>query len=34
MEAAAPGTVLLKDYRPPAFLIHEVVLDIDLISRR
>ena len=32
MEAAAPGTVLLKDYRPPAFLIHEVVLDIDLIS--
>jgi len=28
----APVTVYLKDYRPPAFLIPEVELDIDLLS--
>ena len=25
-------TVYLKDYRPPAFLIPDVALDIDLLS--
>ncbi|AMO24519.1 aminopeptidase N [Ramlibacter solisilvae] len=32
MEPAAPSTVYLKDYRPPAFLVSEVELDIDLLG--
>ena len=28
----APTTVYLKDYRPPAFLVPQVELDIDLLS--
>ena len=27
-----PGTVYLKDYAPPSFLIPEIELDIDLVS--
>jgi aminopeptidase N len=32
METATPNTVYLKDYRPPAFLIPELELDIDLLG--
>jgi aminopeptidase N len=32
MELATPNTVYLKDYRPPAFLIPELELDIDLLG--
>jgi aminopeptidase N len=32
MNAAAPGTVHLEDYRPPPFLIPQVELDIDLLA--
>jgi len=32
MEPVAPGTVYLKDYLPPAFLIPQLELDIDLAS--
>ena len=29
-----PKTILLKDYRPPAYLIEEVALDVDLFEER
>ncbi len=32
--AAQPTTILLKDYRPPAYLIEEVALGVDLFEER